>query len=58
MQDAVVLANCIYDLSSLSAESIRTALQDFKDQRYSRVKEQYELSKVNAAYLHGQVSEI
>ena len=58
MQDAVVLAKCIYDLSSLSAESIRIALQEFKDQRYPRVKEQYGLSKVNAIYLHGQVRKL
>jgi len=55
MQDAVVLANCLYDLGSLSPVHIHEALQDYKDQRYSVVKEVFERSKFNAIFLHGQV---
>ncbi|GJJ74645.1 hypothetical protein EMPS_07003 [Entomortierella parvispora] len=54
MQDAVILAGCLYDLPSLSPDSIRAALQDYQDQRYSHVKEQFGISKTNAIFLHGQ----
>lgn len=33
MQDAVVLANCLYDLESLKQESIEKAMQDYMEQR-------------------------
>ncbi|KAF9939668.1 hypothetical protein BGZ70_006431, partial [Mortierella alpina] len=48
MQDAVILANCLYDLTALTPEGITAALQDFKDQRYPHVFAQYEASKKNA----------
>ncbi|GJJ68653.1 hypothetical protein EMPS_00999 [Entomortierella parvispora] len=54
LQDAVILANCLYDLESLSPQHIHEALQDYKDQRYSAVKEVFERSKFNAIFLHGQ----
>ncbi|KAG0049879.1 hypothetical protein BGZ83_005310 [Gryganskiella cystojenkinii] len=54
MQDAVVLANCLYDLESLKPWAISKAFQDYKEQRYSHVKDQYENSKNNAVFLHGQ----
>ena len=55
MQDAVVLANCLYDLRSLSPEGIREALQAYRDERFPHVKEQYEASKINAKLIYGQV---
>ncbi|CAO3571995.1 unnamed protein product [Mortierella alpina] len=54
MQDAVILANCLYDLTAVTSEGIAAALQDFKDQRYSHVVAQYEGSKKNAKILYGQ----
>ncbi|KAF8925185.1 hypothetical protein BGZ58_001060 [Dissophora ornata] len=54
MQDAVVLANCLYDLRSTSISDVTEALKDFKEQRYPQVKEQYEASKMNAQVLYGQ----
>ena len=54
-QDAVVLANCIYDIESLSRDHIQDALLDFKAQRYDHVKEQFDKSKLNATILYGQV---
>ena len=55
MQDAVVLANCLYDLESLDRDAIHAACLDYKAQRYRRVAEMYEKSKVNATILYGQV---
>ncbi|KAF9353012.1 hypothetical protein BGX26_009218 [Mortierella sp. AD094] len=36
LQDAVILANCIYDLKSISEGDVAEALRDFKEQRYPR----------------------
>lgn len=55
MQDAVVLANCLYDLENLKHESIESALQDFREQRFHQVRIQIENSNVNAVLLNGQV---
>ncbi|KAG0205652.1 hypothetical protein BGX28_002768 [Mortierella sp. GBA30] len=54
MQDAVILANCLYDLSSVTLEGISDALKDYRDQRYSHVLAQYEASKRNAKIMYGQ----
>ncbi|KAF9208690.1 hypothetical protein BGZ59_010490 [Podila verticillata] len=54
MQDAVILANCIYDLTALDTDSVATALKDYRDQRYPHVKSQYDASKMNAKILLGQ----
>ncbi|GJJ74641.1 hypothetical protein EMPS_06999 [Entomortierella parvispora] len=54
LQDAVVLANCLYDLESLDKDAIHKTLLDFKEQRYHHVAELYEKSKINAVILHGQ----
>jgi len=55
MQDAVILANCIYDMKSTALDDVAEALQDFKDQRFSHVLGQYNASKINAKILYGQV---
>ncbi|KAG0054204.1 hypothetical protein BGZ83_011725 [Gryganskiella cystojenkinii] len=54
MQDAVILANCLYDLESLSKESIQTALQSYKEQRHDHVRDMFEKSKFNAIFFNGQ----
>lgn len=55
MQDAVVLANCLYDLKDLSPESLTTAFEDYKSQRYKEAKKQVANSKLNARVSSGQV---
>ncbi|KAG0366596.1 hypothetical protein BC939DRAFT_482450 [Gamsiella multidivaricata] len=54
LQDAVILANCIYDLKSTSQEDVSAAFKEFKQQRYPHVIEQYEASKMNAKIIYGQ----
>jgi len=56
MEDAVILANCLYDIGTTSPEDIKTALQSYKDQRLPHVMEQYQGSKASAKFLYGQVS--
>ncbi|KAF9146903.1 hypothetical protein BG015_011479 [Linnemannia schmuckeri] len=40
MQDAVILANHLYDIKPTSFENIKKALSDFKEERFGLVKEQ------------------
>ncbi|KAG0003201.1 hypothetical protein BGZ79_001423 [Entomortierella chlamydospora] len=54
LQDAVILANCIYDLKSLSSDDVSAAFDDYRDQRYSHAVEQYKVSKFNAKIIYGQ----
>ncbi|KAF9370188.1 hypothetical protein CPC16_003879, partial [Podila verticillata] len=54
MQDAVVLANCIYEMASASIENVEAALSEFRQQRYDNVKIQYESSKTKAKITYGQ----
>ncbi|KAG0051526.1 hypothetical protein BGZ83_003606 [Gryganskiella cystojenkinii] len=53
MQDAVVLANCLYELTSVTPETIKSALDDYRAQRLPHVKDQYARSKRNARILYG-----
>ncbi|KAI7832733.1 hypothetical protein BC939DRAFT_434200 [Gamsiella multidivaricata] len=53
MQDAVVLANCLYDLTPLSIDGIKTALKDYREQRFAHVKTQYEASQMGAKLQYG-----
>lgn len=55
MQDAVVLASYLYDLTSLTSEGIQEAFQAYRTERFPHVKEQYEASKINAKLIYGQV---
>ncbi|KAF9911346.1 hypothetical protein EC991_003911 [Linnemannia zychae] len=57
MQDAVILANSIYDLEDLRPESITAAFRDYKDQRYPHAKKQVANSRINAKISSGQVSD-
>ncbi|KAF9142595.1 hypothetical protein BG015_000745 [Linnemannia schmuckeri] len=54
MQDAVVLANSLYEMKGLTSADIAEALDEFKNDRYSRVKEQFDASKMSAKLIYGQ----
>ncbi|KAF9132821.1 hypothetical protein BGX30_012516 [Mortierella sp. GBA39] len=54
MQDAVILANCIYDLENLRPESLTAAFRDYKEQRYTHAKRQIFNSRLNAKLSSGQ----
>ncbi|KAG0310431.1 hypothetical protein BGZ97_012561 [Linnemannia gamsii] len=53
-EDAVILANCIYDLCSTSRTEVQTAFQQYRDQRYPHAKFQYQSSKSVAKVIQGQ----
>ncbi|KAF9101331.1 hypothetical protein BGX29_005778 [Mortierella sp. GBA35] len=53
MQDAVILANCLYDIKPTSFDNIKLALNEYKDQRYEIVREQYAQSHFNARIQYG-----
>ncbi|KAF8947203.1 hypothetical protein BGZ52_008111, partial [Haplosporangium bisporale] len=53
MQDAVVLANCIYEMTSVNIENVEAALAEFRLQRYEHVKIQHERSKTTAKTMYG-----
>ena len=54
MQDAVILANCLYDLKSNSQEDVTAAFQDYYGQRYPQTKLAYDASMVRAKLMTGQ----
>ncbi|KAG0204889.1 hypothetical protein BGX33_008243 [Mortierella sp. NVP41] len=54
MQDAVVLANSLYDMKGLTPDDINNAFTIFKEERYTKVKDQFEESKTGAKFLYGQ----
>ncbi|KAG0297220.1 hypothetical protein BGZ96_007278 [Linnemannia gamsii] len=53
-EDAVILANCIYDLCSTSRTEIQSAFQQYRDQRYPHAAFQYQSSKSVAKVIQGQ----
>jgi len=55
MQDAVVLANYLYKMKSLSSADINGAFAEFKSIRFPQLKDQYESSKTAAKLIYGQV---
>lgn len=55
MLDAVVLANCLYELTSVTPETISQALEEYKVERMPHVKAMYARSKRNARVLFGNV---
>lgn len=58
MEDAVVLANCLYEISDgqeVTPERITEAFKDYREQRYSPAKYQVENSAGMAKILSGQV---
>lgn len=56
MQDAVLLANHLYDIKPTSFENINKALSDYKEERFEAVKEQYPQSYMAAKLMYGHVS--
>jgi 2-polyprenyl-6-methoxyphenol hydroxylase-like FAD-dependent oxidoreductase len=56
MQDAVILANCLYDIKPTSFENIKIALNEYRDQRFELVKAQYATSHFVAKLQYGHVS--
>ncbi|KAG0042590.1 hypothetical protein BGZ83_000288 [Gryganskiella cystojenkinii] len=54
MQDAVILANCFYDLKDKSVKSLKAAFQSYYNQRYERSKEAYNMSQMLAKVMMGQ----
>ncbi|KAF9924892.1 hypothetical protein FBU30_005235 [Linnemannia zychae] len=53
MQDAVLLANHIYDIKPTSFENIKTALKEYKEERFDNIKEQYPQSYMAARITFG-----
>ncbi|KAG0311381.1 hypothetical protein BGZ97_011902 [Linnemannia gamsii] len=53
MQDAVILANCLFDIMPTSYDNIKAALQEYKDQRFDYIKEQYSTSHASAKLQYG-----
>ncbi len=56
MQDAVVLSNCLYNISEYTPENITKAFEEYYKQRYHRAKEQVEISHAMTKILAGQVN--
>ncbi|KAF9361462.1 hypothetical protein BGX34_007123 [Mortierella sp. NVP85] len=55
MQDAVILANCLYDIAHDANEAnVGAAFNDFQEQRFPHVKQQFEISKTMAKVIYGQ----
>ncbi|KAG0315046.1 hypothetical protein BGZ97_008705 [Linnemannia gamsii] len=53
MQDAVILANRLYDIKYNRLEDVKAALIDYKEERFNGVKEQYPQSYISAKLLYG-----
>ncbi|KAG0300451.1 hypothetical protein BGZ97_003228 [Linnemannia gamsii] len=53
MQDAVLLANHLYDIYPTSFENIKNAFIDYKDERYDAIKDQYPQSYMSAKLIYG-----
>lgn len=53
-QDAVVLANCIFNMPDVSMESITAAFEEYYRQRFRRAQDQFEDSNVMAKTMLGQ----
>ncbi|KAG0291491.1 hypothetical protein BGZ96_005129 [Linnemannia gamsii] len=55
MEDAVIIANCIYELgSSFSKADIEAALTDYRSQRFEHAKQQVENSNMAGKLFYGQ----
>ena len=54
LQDATILANCLYDLEDNSKKSITAAFRSFYKQRFDLAKEAYDMSEVAAKVINGQ----
>ncbi|KAF9089598.1 hypothetical protein BGX23_006564 [Mortierella sp. AD031] len=54
MEDAVIIANCIYDLASNSRADVEVALNDYREQRFEHAKQQVENSNMAGKLFYGQ----
>ncbi|KAI8350677.1 hypothetical protein B0O80DRAFT_457228 [Mortierella sp. GBAus27b] len=55
MQDAVILANCLYDIANNpTSENITNAFRDYQEQRMPHVRQQFDISKTMAKVIYGQ----
>ncbi|KAF9350057.1 hypothetical protein BGX26_011706 [Mortierella sp. AD094] len=54
VQDAIALANCIYDMKDSSMKNISTAFQEYYRQRYGRNEKGFNESVGMSKILHGQ----
>ncbi|KAF8932601.1 hypothetical protein EDD21DRAFT_379031 [Dissophora ornata] len=54
MQDAVVLANGIYDMGEVTVNNITTVFKDFYEERYPHVKKMMAKSKIMGTIQYGQ----
>ncbi|KAG0248060.1 hypothetical protein BG011_000564 [Mortierella polycephala] len=54
MQDAVLLANCLYEINSWRPEEITTAFKDYKEHRFSHCRKQFTYSERTACIMYGQ----
>ncbi|KAF9898009.1 hypothetical protein EC991_001153, partial [Linnemannia zychae] len=53
MQDAIILANRLYDIYPTSFESIKDALSAYKEERFIAVKDQYPQSHMSEKLIYG-----
>ncbi|KAF9279304.1 hypothetical protein BGZ88_012810 [Linnemannia elongata] len=53
MQDAVLLANHLYDIKPTSYENIKLALNAYKEERFDAIKDQYPQSYMSAKLTYG-----
>ncbi|KAF9408172.1 hypothetical protein BGZ76_005919, partial [Entomortierella beljakovae] len=54
LEDAVILANCLYEVESFTQVSIDSALSDYKSQRYKHAKYQVETSAGLGKVIYGR----
>ncbi|KAG0307293.1 hypothetical protein BGZ98_000633 [Dissophora globulifera] len=54
LQDSVILANCLYDLRSLSTKDVTAAFNDYHEQRRPFVTYQFNASRMQAKVMFGQ----
>ncbi|KAF9102031.1 hypothetical protein BGX27_011224 [Mortierella sp. AM989] len=54
MQDAVVLANCLYNIHEYTPENLTKAFEEYYKQRHHRTKELVEISNAMAKIMVGQ----
>lgn len=53
MQDAVLLANHLYDIKPTSFDNIKVALSDYKGERFNSIVDQYPQSHMAAKLIYG-----
>ncbi|KAG0329974.1 hypothetical protein BGZ99_009418 [Dissophora globulifera] len=54
LQDAVVLVNCIVEITSLTPGSVAAAFEDYREQRFPLIKYQMEKAQLLATLQYGQ----